>query len=439
MIHFREVRTAAVEILRIRTGGGGPIERAVIIDDIFGKVRVLAWFAPSAPTTFADDLKTLMQENLGVYWADLWVASGASEADCRVYEDVWEASSERAPSVRLSERARSLGFWMKPPSEPAWQVSEDHPPVVAFYSFKGGVGRTTALASFAIQRARTGESVVIVDLDLDAPGVGTLLGPGRSDATTQLGVVDYLIESPLYPDLSLNDYYHLCLDTPASPPGVSIAGSGQIFVFPAGSLDSAYLAMLSRIDLEPGLDEPKHPLLRMLDHARRELRPDWILLDCRAGLSESSGFALSGLANLTVLLGTTSAQSWNGLRLVIERMGAERVGRGQPQVECLVVQTMTPENAQTAELAESDFRADAEDIFKEAYYAEDPADEDDDKFWYVRDMESEDSPHQPSVLYYSQRLAFIRSIVDVADTLAEDPGYVKLAGRIASRFGKEPE
>lgn len=439
MIHFREVRTAAIEILRSQTGAGQPIERAVIVDDIFGKVRVLAWFAASAPPTFASDFSALMHQKLGVYWADLWVASGASEADRKVYDELWEASNERAPSLRLSERIRSHGFWMKPPSDPAWQVSEDHPPVIGFYSFKGGVGRTTALASFAIQRARTGETVVIVDLDLDAPGIGTLLGPGTPDAAEQLGVVDYLIESPLHPEITLSDYYHRCLDVPSSAPGVSIAGSGQIFVFPAGSLDSDYLAMLARLDLEPGSDEPKHPLLQLLDRARNELKPDWILLDCRAGLSEASGFALSGLANLTVLLGTTSTQSWNGLRLVIERLGAQRVDRELPQAECLVVQTMTPENAQTAKLAESAFRTEAEDTFKEMYYAEDPTDEDDDQFWYVRDMENEDAPHRPSVLYYSQRLAFIRSIEDVADTLAEDPAYSKLARRIASRFGKEPE
>ena len=439
MIHFREARTVAIDILRSRTGEGQPIERAVIIDDIFGKVRVLAWFSASVPPTFASDFRALMQQKLEVYWADLWVASGVSGADGKAYDELWQASDEITPSLRLSERTRSRGFWMKPPSEPAWQVSEDHPPVIAFYSFKGGAGRTTALASFAIQRARPGETVVIVDLDLDAPGVGTLLGPGADDPSQQMGVVDYLIESPLHPELTLSDYYHRCLDVPSSPPGVSIAGSGQIFVFPAGSLDSDYLAMLARLDLEPGSDAPKHPLLQLLDHARVELRPDWILLDCRAGLSEASGFALSGLANLTVLLGTTSTQSWNGLSLVIERLGGERVRRSLPQAECLVVQTMTPENAQTAELAESAFRADAEETFKEMYYAEDPIEEDDDRYWYVRDMESEDAPHQPSILYYSQRLAFIRSIEDVADTLAEDPYYSKLARRIASRFGKESE
>src|SRR5271166_3602404 len=113
------------------------VSRTLLVDDIFGKVRVLAWFAASAPPTFASDFSALMHQKLGVYWADLWVASGASEADRKVYDELWEASNERAPSLRLSERIRSHGFWMKPPSDPAWQVSEDHPPVIGFYSFKG--------------------------------------------------------------------------------------------------------------------------------------------------------------------------------------------------------------------------------------------------------------------------------------------------------------
>jgi MinD-like ATPase involved in chromosome partitioning or flagellar assembly len=430
MIHFRQARTSAQQTLIAKIGEGKLIERAIIIDDIFGKLRALIWLADSAPQDFVDQLTALMKGTLGVYWSGLWVANGANPADSKLYDELWRTSSEIAPLLRASERVRSRGFWIMPPSEPAWPVSEDHPPVIAFYSFKGGVGRTTALGSFAIQRARIGETVVVIDLDLDAPGVGTLLDSGTPDTEEQFGIVDYLIELPINPQLNLSDYYHLCL---------SATVRGQIFVFPAGRMDADYLVMLARLDLEPASDSAKHPLLQMLDHARKELTPDWILLDCRAGLSEASGFALSGLANLTVLLGTTSTQSWQGLRLVIERLGAQRVERGLPQAECLVVQTMTPENPETAESARSTFRTEAENIFKEAYYAEDPSDEDDDTFWYVRDMESEDAPHQPSVLYYSQRLAFIRSIGDVADTLAEDTEYSKLAHRIASRFGKEPE
>jgi CobQ/CobB/MinD/ParA nucleotide binding domain len=430
MIHLRRVRTAAKELLVPRIGEGRPIHRAIIIDDIFGRARVLVWLNGSAPQEFAEELTALMKEQLKGYWSGLWIADPANEADAKLYEELWQTADEIAPALRVSERVRSRGFWVEPPSEPAWLVSDDHPPVIAFYSFKGGVGRTTALASFAIQRARLGETIVVVDLDLDAPGAGTLLDSEPPDTEDQLGVVDYLMELAVRSELKLSDYYHLCL---------SASERGQIFVFPAGHVDAQYLLMLARLDLEPAPDDTEHPLLQMLEHARRELKPAWILLDCRAGLSEASGFALSGLANLTVLLGTISAQSWNGLRLVVERLGAQRVERGRSQAECLVVQTMTPENPETAESAMSTFRAGAEELFKEAYYAEDPSNEDDDKFWYVRDMDSQDAPHQPSVLYYTQRLAFIRSIRDVADTLAQDAEYSKLARRIASRFGKEPE
>src|SRR5713226_949911 len=43
--------------------------------------------------------------------------------------------------------------------------------IVTFYSWKGGVGRTMALANVAIQLARKGHSVLAVDWDLEAPGL----------------------------------------------------------------------------------------------------------------------------------------------------------------------------------------------------------------------------------------------------------------------------
>jgi|GEM_PF-768274 len=43
--------------------------------------------------------------------------------------------------------------------------------IVTFYSFKGGVGRTMALANIAILLARSGKKVLAVDFDLEAPGL----------------------------------------------------------------------------------------------------------------------------------------------------------------------------------------------------------------------------------------------------------------------------
>ena len=44
---------------------------------------------------------------------------------------------------------------------------------ITFYSFKGGVGRTMALVNVGAQLARMGRKVLLVDFDLEAPGLET--------------------------------------------------------------------------------------------------------------------------------------------------------------------------------------------------------------------------------------------------------------------------
>ena len=57
-------------------------------------------------------------------------------------------------------------------------LDEDlEPPIVAtFYSLRGGVGRSTALAYTARIIARRGRTVLCVDMDLEAPGLAALFG-----------------------------------------------------------------------------------------------------------------------------------------------------------------------------------------------------------------------------------------------------------------------
>ena len=48
------------------------------------------------------------------------------------------------------------------------------PPVLAFHSIKGGVGRSSAVAVLAAHQAERGRNVLVVDLDLEAPGGGAV-------------------------------------------------------------------------------------------------------------------------------------------------------------------------------------------------------------------------------------------------------------------------
>jgi MinD-like ATPase involved in chromosome partitioning or flagellar assembly len=43
--------------------------------------------------------------------------------------------------------------------------------IVTFYSFKGGVGRTMALANIAVILVQRGIKVLAIDWDLEAPGL----------------------------------------------------------------------------------------------------------------------------------------------------------------------------------------------------------------------------------------------------------------------------
>lgn len=62
-------------------------------------------------------------------------------------------------------------------------------PRIVFFSIKGGVGRSTALAASAWALAQAGQRVLVLDLDLESPGLSSALLPGRRPA---YGIADWL-------------------------------------------------------------------------------------------------------------------------------------------------------------------------------------------------------------------------------------------------------
>lgn len=429
--HLDEARRAAIDTLRTMIEKDLTVDRIVLIDDLFGRLRVVAWIKSADSATLCKNIKEELDQVAQPYWnGEIWIASEGSEADRIVYERAWKEGRpvEESDRLRVADRYRSRGAWFQRLREPPWEVPAG-PPIVVFYSFKGGVGRSTALASFAIQRARIGERVVVIDFDLDAPGVGSLLGTDVAGTTASWGVVDYLLERP-YGEVDLRDYYHACRRD-------KVTGEGEILVVPVGRIDADYLGKLARIDFEPPADsEERDPLIALMEHIREALDPQWLLLDARTGLSDPAGLLLGGIAHLYVLFGTSSEQSWQGLHLVLDRLGAERVHEDRPQLECLLVQAMVPEDAKVSAVAKATFSDKARDEFAEHYYAQDPEDPDEDRFWYVRDLEDEDAPHVPVHLPYQSKLAHFERLDDIADVLTEIPEYRVLAERIAVRFAE---
>lgn len=427
-LHFDEAKQAAISAVRTWVGATSQDVRAMLIVDLFGKLRLILWSVAAADTT---NLGQDLVSNCGAWWTgEVLGVKDLDPVTATVYDSAWDSArlNEDEPRFRVHDRHRSRAAWFAGPIEPPWKVSENNPPVVVFYSFKGGLGRSTLLASFAIQRARAGERVCIVDFDLDSPGVGRLLSADAQGLTARWGVVDFLLERSL-PDVPLADYFHRC---------DRVAGAGEIVVFPAGNLDGEYADKLARIDLEEAPEAHDSGLWKLLARVRDELKPQWILLDARTGISEPAGQLLSGIAHLHVLLGTPQNQSWQGLNLVLDRLGKERVLAERPQAEVLLVQAMVPLGEPGKE-AKKTFAARAEAEFDDRYYAAEEGDADiDNRFWTLGDKGSQDAPHAPMPVEYDSKLASFGDIAEVADPLCSGV-YSPIAERIVSRFLTEPE
>jgi hypothetical protein len=444
--------------------------RIALIDDLYGRYRLILWPGRETKEAAVALLKGMAGEAAGSYWSDqLWVVTPeTSELDRKVYEGAWEEGRPRPEEARLRivDRFRNRVAWFAELSDPPWKArgrgEHGGPPIVVFYSFKGGVGRTTALASFAIARAQAGQRVVVIDGDLDAPGIGQLFSaekprPGQAGRTpgeageselqaegersdmespaflgSRWGLADYLLEGPSPEDVALSEYYESVHSEAIVP------GNGEILVFPAGRVDENYLAKVARLDFDPALKGTSDHWSQLLGRIRGELSPDWILIDSRAGLGEPAGLLLGGLAHLHVLLGTTSEQSWQGTRLILDRLGFRRVCQGKPQAECVLVQAMVPESAGAALEAKGAFLARAENEFVAHYYAQDPEDPDEDSMWFIRDMPGKEAPHQPVCLSYRQKLAYFDNLEQVLPELLGEE-YRGLAKRIENRFVEEVE
>jgi hypothetical protein len=280
------------------------------------------------------------------------------------------------------------------------------------------------LAAFAIQRARTGERVVVLDLDIDSPGIGILLSSDHHGTTSPRGVVDFLIEREPT-GVPLADYFHRC---------ARAAGSGDLIVFPAGSVDEIYANKLAGVDACCAEAVAKGALGVLLARVRDEINPQWILIDAPDGLSNMAGRLLSGFAHLHVLLGTTNEQSWQGLSRVLDRLGKARVERGLPQHDVVLVQAMVPVGAVAGMLARKAFAGRSEREFCDRYYAsEDGGEECANILWTVNDLDSSSAPHVPVPIDCEQKLMDFADIADVAKLLCGGQ-YEELGVRICERF-----
>jgi hypothetical protein len=183
--------------------------------------------------------------------------------------------------------------------------------IVTFYSYRGGVGRTTALANVALDLALRGRKVLLVDFDLEAPSLPSFVHLRPKDGAHP-GLVEFIAEylrSGKSPDIR-NYVYE------AKPFNKDCA---KVWVMPAGRGGDDYWQAFHGINWKElyGLRDGFVLFEDIKFQWREAFHPDYVLIDTRAGINDRLAICTRQLPDALVMM-LTPDRSGDKSRKVLE-------------------------------------------------------------------------------------------------------------------------
>ena len=206
-------------------------------------------------------------------------------------------------------------------------------PIVTFYSYKGGMGRTTTMVAYAIslaanENSKKNKRVVIIDCDLEAPGYLNFFDLSEHNGLKsgkKNGLVEFISDAQFASNpekIDINDYIiNVGLDNKNN---FSYNNLDNIWLVPAGNLNEGYADIESgtdRNDYLEGLAKINLSSVQsvvenfnlLFDKIQETIEPDIILIDSRTGFNDIFGTAALYLSSCVVGFFGFSRQTQPGL------------------------------------------------------------------------------------------------------------------------------
>ena len=197
--------------------------------------------------------------------------------------------------------------------------------IVTFYSYKGGVGRSMALANTAVLLARQGKRVLVVDWDLEAPGLERYFSYFKIDMQGK-GLLNLLIDSGAGKAPDYRDYLWTVREGKTE---FSFLASGK-------DVDPDYSAKLEAFDWQEFFHSGGGDTIEAWRDAWKA-DYDIVLVDSRTGLSDSGGVCTIQLPDIIVGMFTPNHQSLYGVRDVIKLAQSARQSLAYDRAKLSVV------------------------------------------------------------------------------------------------------
>ncbi|QEP44750.1 ParA family protein [Ectothiorhodospiraceae bacterium BW-2] len=399
MSTFDQILPSVRDVLSSFNGDLKKLGPIIINRDLNGRVRMVLEEVQHGKAKTAALINAIVRalvERLGVH--------GFPVERMVLFESSLEAVKRGAPSfplegfadVTVVDRLASETDWAK-----ITPISSGAPRIV-FFSIKGGVGRSTASAVAAWSLAQSGKRVMVMDLDLESPGISSSLLPDERRPT--YGITDWLVE-----DLVENGA--MVFDSMVARSDLSY--DEEIYIVPAHGRDPGeYVAKLGRVWM-PKIDEKgsQEPWFRRLSRLLLELethwQPDVILIDSRAGIDEVASACITDLGAKGVLLFSIDGeQTWSGYSILFRHWRQTGVVR-EIRERLQLVGSMIPE-VNGAEYFDG-LREQSWTAFAEELYDEVPAGELAD-IYFSFDQTDENAPHYPWPIRWHRGFAAIQSL-----------------------------
>jgi len=206
------------------------------------------------------------------------------------------------------------------------------PIIATFYSFRGGVGRTMAMLNAGWVLARTGSRVLLIDFDLEAPGLTRLIArqdlfagaaesvPGMADTIVQL--LDTPDEWAFHADKPLPiDLSPFLRELKLPEPKFDWLPRGRLALMSAGA-EQDYERHLARIHTGQFTCLHEGFAARFREALLKSGQFDYILIDARTGFSDEAYIAGRYLCDRLVVLTGLNDQNIEGTGRFLSKVAA---------------------------------------------------------------------------------------------------------------------
>lgn len=173
-----------------------------------------------------------------------------------------------------------------------------------------------AMMNSAFALVTEGKKVLVVDFDLEAPGLDTFALPNSPNKNQ--GVVDFVcdyIKTGIVPEI--NEY--------AFRSSTDDSSGGELWLMPAGRRDEKYSDLMNSISWRELYDKRDGYLLLedLKAQWKNYLKPDYVLIDSRTGHTDEGGICTRQLPDAVVCLFFPNRQNLIGLTRIVNRIRKE--------------------------------------------------------------------------------------------------------------------